>query len=246
MNGRHRVPSARLGNLLASLALHVTRAPKRAPCGVIGLLRALIGLCATVVLSQSGWAQGFLLVAKPGLTDPNFAQTVVLATPTEEGVTIGFVLNRPLAVSLAQMLPEHPHLSRFVEPLRQGGPVNATGLFALYRGPRPKGPVEQAAEDLYFAIEKVTVEELISGDESTIRFYSGYAGWAPGQLEAEVEQGAWWILPLDDEAVHRTDPSRLWDDMVRRAQAVTAGLHSSERVSAVLSPGRFSSASRQP
>lgn len=218
----------------------------RAAQGANGMLRAFIVFCASIVVSQASWAQGFLLVAKPDLSDPNFAQTVVLATPTEEGVTIGFVLNRPLEVSLAQMLPEHPHLSRFVEPLRQGGPVNPTGLFALYRGPRPQGPVEQAAEGLFFIIEKVTVEEVMTGDLSALRFYSGYAGWAPGQLEDEMEQGAWWILAMDEEVVHRADTSRLWSDMVKRAQSVTAQSHRFVPVRAALRPGRFGSASGQP
>lgn len=146
----------------------------------------------------------------------------MLVVPSENGGAIGLVLNRPLEFSLAKMLPDHPHLSRFHEPLRQGGPVDARGLFAIYRGHQPKGLVRQVAENLYIAIEKATVEELMTAEPASVRFYSGYAGWAPGQLQYEIEQGAWWELELDEEIVQRADPSRIWEELVKRAQAVTA------------------------
>lgn len=103
-------------------------------------LRFLFSTAALALAPTWTWAQGSLLVAQPSLDDPNFERTVVLVAPSKTGGTVGVVLNRPHNFSLAQMMPEHPHLSRFQEPLRQGGPVDARGLFAVYSGPAPEGP----------------------------------------------------------------------------------------------------------
>lgn len=73
-------------------------------------------------------------------------------------------------------------------------------------------------------LEKTTIEEVMQADIERVRFYSGYAGWAPGQLQFEVSQGAWWVLDLDEEVVRRADPSALWDELSKRAQALTATL----------------------
>lgn len=170
-------------------------------------------------LSNLARAQGFLLVAQPTLTDPNFAQTVVLVAPTADGGAVGLVLNRPLHFSLADMLPDHPQLSRFREPLRQGGPVDPQGLFAVVQGPGPRGMAARVSEALHIVIEKATLEEVMTADPDTVRFYSGYAGWAPGQLQYEVSQGGWWVLPLDEDAARRRDTDGLWREMSERARA---------------------------
>ncbi len=185
-------------------------------------MRAAAALVIFALATPFSFAQGFLLVAKPLMIDPNFERTVVLAVRTDDDRTIGFVLNRPFNRSLAQILPRNPVLSKFTEPLFNGGPVEPEGLFVLYRGPKPKGTAVAASEKLHLALDPATVEALMSEPQSAVRFYNGYAGWGPGQLQNEIDRGGWWRLDLDEEIIFRKDTSKLWHDLEQRTKRMTA------------------------
>jgi putative transcriptional regulator len=75
---------------------------------------------------------------------------------------------------------------------------------------------------IFFAILPDSVDALLSKPPEKIRFFSGYSGWAPGQLQAEIDRGDWLVVDADAKTVFRRDTSRLWQDMVQRARAVHA------------------------
>ncbi len=167
---------------------------------------------------------GVFLVATPALLDPNFRRSVVLVTQAPDGSTVGFIINRPGRRSLAQILPDNEVLKRFTEPLYSGGPVDAAGLFALFRaGENPPGALRVLA-DVSFAMDPAVVESVLHTPPERVRFFNGYAGWAPGQLAAELALGGWYVLNADADTVFRRDTGQLWEELVRRARAVTAML----------------------
>jgi putative transcriptional regulator len=185
-------------------------------------LRNAAALFAAFSFWSAALAQtpGLLLVAKPSLADPNFHRAVVLVTAMPDGASLGVILNRPSDQSLARLLPDNDKLAPFTEPLYLGGPVEEIGLFAVFRG----GPIAGALlikDDLYLALAPATVEQLIESPPGALRFFAGYAGWAPGQLERELALG-WWAIEVDAELVFRKDTSTLWDELAARARAVTA------------------------
>ncbi len=167
-------------------------------------------------------ARGAFLVARPALLDPNFTRTVVLVTAMPDGGTVGLIVNRPTERSLASILPGNPRLTRFTEPLFFGGPVERTGLFALFRAASSPGPSFRVTDDLHLALDPVTVERLLLHPPEQVRLFNGYAGWAPGQLARELQRGDWWVVEADVAAVFRSDTSTLWDELAARARAVTA------------------------
>lgn len=177
---------------------------------------------ATLALPAAAEERGFLIVAKPHVPDPNFHRTVVLVTQTPDGAALGLVLNRPAAKSLAEVVPEDPKLARFTEPLYIGGPVEQVGLFAAFRAAQAPGEALRAGEDLWIALAPQTVERLLHAPPATVRFYVGYAGWAPGQLRGEIDRGDWWVLDADPDIVFRPDTRGLWDELARRARSPTA------------------------
>ena len=188
--------------------------------GVIASLAAmLLGIVAPAAIAQQ---TGMLLVAKPHLLDPNFTHTVMLVTQAADGAAFGVILNRPTPKSLARMLPDRPELARFTEPLYFGGPVETVGLFAVFRNPTSPGEAFAAGSDLWLALRPTTVEQLIHSPPKQLRFYIGYAGWAPGQLAREVERGDWWVLDVDPDVLFLEDTGNLWLDLMRRATSVTA------------------------
>src|SRR5262245_27784638 len=105
--------------------------PRRAilHAAVCALLFA--GLLPGVVAQDAG--SGVFLVARPGMPDPNFAEAVVLVARQANSEAVGVILNRPLARSLAQVLPGEA-FRRFTEPVHFGGPVMGDALFALFAG----------------------------------------------------------------------------------------------------------------
>lgn len=161
------------------------------------------------------------LVAKPGMPDPNFRESVVLVTQSDDGNTVGVILNRPTDRSLASILPSE-RFKRFTDPVYFGGPVALNGIFAMFRADKAPGDAVRMMPGLFLAIDPATVDALVARPPAAIRFYSGYSGWAPGQLQGEILRGDWYVLDADSETVFRKDAQNLWQDFVRRARSVRA------------------------
>lgn len=182
---------------------------------------ALVPAAPGITLAQ-GAAHNSVLVAKPHLLDPNFRETVVVVAEASNGAAIGVIVNRPEAKSLAEILPGNPVMEKFTEPLFFGGPVEPVGLYAIFRAEEPPGDALRISEDLWLALDPATVEQLMKNPPKQLRFFNGYAGWAPGQLASELARGDWWVLQTGADVAFRSDPKNLWEELVRRARAVTA------------------------
>lgn len=151
---------------------------------------------------------GCFLIAKPVLRDPNFAQTVILLLAHNEDGAFGLVLNRPHRINGLEF------------PVYQGGPCNAPGLFLLHghKDWLPEendadGPQPRVAAGIYLgdADSLDRVRQPDAGEDLRFRVFKGYAGWGEGQLENELLQGAWAVLPADSELLFDTDAHDLWD-----------------------------------
>jgi len=165
---------------------------------------------------------GVFLVADPGLTDPNFHHTVVLITHYGTRGAMGVVINRPTDIPVSQVLPEAKTFGRGMEPLFRGGPVALQTLLILVNTRRPVPDARRIFKDVYLPS---TVEGLADltpepGDEPRLRVYAGYAGWAPGQLEAEIEAGGWRLVRADAVTVFQSDSGSVWADMTRRGSEI--------------------------
>jgi len=114
-----------------------------------------------------------LLVAKPGLVDPNFNGTVVLVTQAEDASTVGVILN-------SRTSARHESTG---EPIYRGGPVMPRTIVALFRSENvPPVPSFQVLQGIYLSMHPGIVERL----KPPFRLYAGFAGWMPGQLESEI------------------------------------------------------------
>ena len=153
-----------------------------------------------------------LLVAKPGLADPNFRQTVVLVTQSADSSTVGVILNRPTA-------RKHEKTG---EPISFGGPVMREVMVALYRSERtPEAAAFHVLKGVYLTMHPQNIEPLL-GTRSERRLFAGFAGWAPGQLENELARDDWFVLPASAELLFRKDTTGLWEELVRKARGRVA------------------------
>ena len=166
---------------------------------------------------------GQLVVATPQLDDPNFARTVVLLLQAdEEDGALGLVLNRPTGTGVDEVLPDWAALTAAPGVVFTGGPVQPQAAICL--GHRRVGGPELAS---YAELEGVpggavgTVDldaapEDLARAVGEVRVFAGYAGWSPGQLEAEVEEGAWWVLDSLPADPFDPRPDELWQRVLRR------------------------------
>ncbi len=166
---------------------------------------------------------GRLLVATPLLGDPNFRRTVILVVEDEpEDGTLGVVLNRPTEVQVGQVLESWTELVTGPTVVFKGGPVspNSALALALARGEdEPLGWHSLDGSSLMSRIGLVDLEappELLAGGITSLRVFAGYAGWGPGQLRAEIEEGAWYVLAGEPTDAFLAEPERLWPTVLRR------------------------------
>jgi putative transcriptional regulator len=188
----------------------------------MGILFPLFVLSAQArqEFSPTSVEKGVLLVASPSLSDPNFHQTVLLIIEHGRGGTIGLILNRPTNVFLSEALPDFTVLKRTKHRLFAGGPVEQTQLVLLFRLTQLLPDARQIVTGVYMGTLRVLERILIQPKPTeTFRAFAGFAGWAPGQLEQEMLEGAWGVLPSDAFYIFDKDPATLWPDSISRLQA---------------------------
>lgn len=163
-------------------------------------------------------APGRLLIANPLLPDPNFDRTVVLLIAHGEEGAFGLVLNRPSEMEVAAPLPEWEHLAATPAVVFVGGPVQHNGVICLART-TPDGLGAPAWRSLTGQLGTIDLDidpgGLSEGVEE-VRVFAGYSGWSPGQLEGELEAGAWWVVDADASDPFSDHPDELWKRVLRR------------------------------
>jgi len=153
--------------------------------------------------------KGNLLVAAPALVDPNFRRTVVLVAEHGEAGAMGVVLNRPSETAVAEAVPELVSLAGEEEPVFVGGPVALESLLALAEVEDPDDASELVVGTVAF-VQDPDVPALRG------RVFVGYAGWSPGQIEAELVEESWIVVPAEPDDVFSDEPDELWSSVLRR------------------------------
>ena len=176
-----------------------------------------------------------LLLSMPQLVDPNFNRTVVLLCKHGEEGALGLVVNRPLITSGRVTVNLDPPVSTDRElQVWIGGPVEPQSTWILVgRDPHEEGdmPGIRVADDLYLSTSPHLLRRLLEPEPPPIaRLIVGYAGWRPGQLEAELHASAWLMSDVDRDLVFNTPAEKMWDAAIRRLGADPATLQMSRGV----------------
>jgi putative transcriptional regulator len=160
-------------------------------------------------------AKGLFLVATPKLTDPNFSQTVVLICDHGADGTLGLIVNRPTPIRLAEAMPSVAVLKGTSYVVYWGGPVEPNGVMLLYRLAKGSSQMREVLTEVYVGGQLDAMERMITEPKprETFRAYAGYAGWAPGQLEAEMVFGSWVLIEASADHIFDKDPDQLWQDL---------------------------------
>jgi putative transcriptional regulator len=159
--------------------------------------------------AEEDLGKGKLLVATEVVQGRAFAESVILLLNYDATGAAGLVVNRPTEVPPAQALPELAGLDRYEGTLYWGGPVEPFTLRALLHSDAPPDNAAPIFDTVHLA---PLDENLLDGASSNadLRFFVGYAGWAPGQLEQELEFGSWHIVAATEALVFADDPGGIW------------------------------------
>ena len=159
--------------------------------------------------------RGHLLVAGPALLDPNFHRTVVLIGEHSDEGAMGVVLNRPSGVTVGEAVPPLAEIVDPAEPVYVGGPVQPEAIVVLGEFEEPERAAVLVVGSIGFLPGEIEdAAEL--GPLARSRVFAGYAGWGPGQLEAEISESSWIVEPAHPEDVFAVDADALWSDVLRR------------------------------
>ncbi|HEU4718451.1 MAG TPA: YqgE/AlgH family protein [Bacteroidia bacterium] len=160
-------------------------------------------------------AQGRLLVSEPFLHDDYFRRSVLLIAEHNEKGTVGFILNKPLDVTLQEAVPGFPEFSGTAF---FGGPVQRDQLYYVHTLGNVIPDSVQISPGLWWLGDFDKVKEMMRRKEigeKEIRFFIGYAGWEEGQLSRELGERSWYVSRGDREVVFSDAHETLWTETVK-------------------------------
>jgi putative transcriptional regulator len=147
---------------------------------------------------------GSLLLAHPGLRDPNFRRSVVLMSVHNAEGAMGVVLNRPLGQRLGELNGEFALGALASVPLFSGGPVQTEQLLLVAWQPQEDG------FRLHFGVEPDRASQLLTEEGTQLRAFLGYSGWGGGQLEKELKANTWIVTDVPAGLLKQPQDNGLW------------------------------------
>ena len=171
-------------------------------------------------MSFDGSLTNQLLIAMPGMVDPNFSTTVTLICEHNDEGALGIVINRPLELKLAglfeQLDVKDPDPQAADRPVLMGGPVGPERGFVLHD---PGDTYENSLEvsnDIHLTLSRDVIDAMATGAGPRKSLVAlGYAGWEPGQLENEMLANSWLSVPATSEIVFDTPFDDRWMSAAR-------------------------------
>jgi len=193
-------------------------------------LALLSVLWSSAISVTAAWVQGAeaaeftagqLLVATSEMRDPRFAEAVIYMVKHNGEGAMGLVINRPLAKGpvkdLLQGFGIENEDAKGDIIIHYGGPVSANTGFVLHSDDVMLDDSERVKDGIAMTADAKLIEAMARGKgprESMVLF--GYAGWAPGQLEGELEAGAWHVVPADKTLVFSKEADKKWQQAMDR------------------------------
>jgi putative transcriptional regulator len=125
---------------------------------------------------------------------------------------VGIIVNRPTRVAVSELFPDLKRLARVRDKVYYGGPVEFGSVWFLFRAATPPEHAIQAFDGVYLSANRELLLQLLGRDKPMdgLRIFIGHAGWAPGQLEAEIDRGDWTLERADSNAIFNGKSEHPW------------------------------------
>ena len=172
---------------------------------------------------------GNILIAEPFMVDPNFKRSVVLLCDhTKDEGTVGFVLNKPLGLRINELIIDFP---QFDIEVYYGGPVQTDSIHYIHNVGGLLDNSTKVVDGVWWGGDFDKLKFLISSEmikPHNIRFFVGYSGWSPGQLNEEMNFGSWVISDMFANYLFKSRPTKLWKQVMNnKGDAYTCLLYTS-------------------
>ncbi|MFN6380600.1 MAG: YqgE/AlgH family protein [Flavobacteriales bacterium] len=160
--------------------------------------------------------KGQVLLSEPFLNDPYFKRTVILLCEHNSEGSFGFVLNNFIEVELDQIIEDMP---KFDGKISIGGPVRNSNLYYIHT---LGNEIEESVEILpgvfmggdFEKLRKLLYAGKIAPEQ--VRFFVGYSGWSPDQLQSEIKSQSWFVTDIDKDLVMDTEVDDLWRHIMKK------------------------------
>jgi len=162
--------------------------------------------------------RGQLLIAGATLPDPNFARTVVLVCEHSDDGALGLVLNRPGELVVGESAPELAQLTGDDATIDRGGPVQPDALLVLAEFEDSSQAGMRVIGNVGLVGDGSELDDLVLATRR-VRIFAGYAGWGPGQLDAELDSEDWFVAPAGVDDIFNPDADELWARVLARKGA---------------------------
>lgn len=184
-------------------------------CYVTGALCALLLLSGSSRPTSAADAKpltAVLLVAQDDLSDPSFANSIVLVMNNLGPAPVGIIVNRPTPIPVSHLFPNLKRLAQVSDKVYFGGPVELETVWFLFRAAKPPEHAIPTCDGVYLSADRELLLQLLSRDKPMdgLRIFVGHAGWAPGQLQAEIAAGAWTLKRAESEAIFNGKSEHPW------------------------------------
>jgi putative transcriptional regulator len=159
-----------------------------------------------------GALTAILIVAQGPVADPNFGGSIVVVMNDLGPAPIGLIINRPTPLTVARFFPKLKRLAQVRDRLYFGGPVEFDRVWFLFRAKAAPAHAIEVCEGVYVSADHKLLVKLLGREKPTegLRIFVGHAGWAPGQLQAEIQGGAWAPRRANAETIFNPKPELPW------------------------------------
>jgi putative transcriptional regulator len=173
-----------------------------------------------------------LLLSMPQMHDPNFARSVVLLCQHTADGAFGLVLNRPITTTAR--ITSRGHESESIEHELEvwvGGPVEPERSWILLHDRAGDDDAVEVCSGIFLSTSPAVLQQIIDREaDDRTRLVAGYAGWGPGQLDAELAASAWLSMDVHLDIVFDTPAEQMWERAIRRLGATPGGLQTGQGV----------------
>ena len=153
---------------------------------------------------------GKILISEPFMFDYYFKRSVILLAEHNKEGSFGVIINKPMSVNFNEVIKDFPN---FHSKVYLGGPVKTDSLYFIHTLGDLIDNSMPIVEGLYWGGDLEQIKEMIvlnQVNEDNVRFYVGYSGWMPKQLDQELKRDSWVVSSINKQQMMETDPDILW------------------------------------